>query len=57
MLINPSGSVLLDEGGGWHSFTVDGSTGLLTSASTIGTSNPGSTGILDSGPAAIVTIP
>lgn len=57
MLINPSGSVLLDEGGGWHSFTVDGSTGLLTSASTIGTSDPGSTGLLDSGPAAIVTIP
>jgi len=40
LLMNPSGSVLLDQYDnlGWHSFKVDGSTGLLTSANTVDSS-------------------
>jgi hypothetical protein len=58
LLMNPSGSVLLDEGAdvdyefytfGWHSFTVDGSTGLLTTADTLNVDGGGT--------AAIVAIP
>jgi hypothetical protein len=58
LLMDPSGGVLLDEGAGWHSFTIDSSTGLLTSAGTLTTADGVGAGLSDdSGPAVISKIP
>jgi 6-phosphogluconolactonase (cycloisomerase 2 family) len=54
LLMDPTGALLLDEGSGWHSFTVNASTGLLTSA---GTTDVDLQAPYDQGPGIIVRIP